>query len=54
MAEREYALTVTVQLAPEADPEKVAEALFEFLCADPTNLFPEIEVAFTYDWEAAE
>lgn len=43
-------ISIDVELAADADPDKVAEALFDFLIDPPDDLFPEIKVVL--DWQA--
>jgi hypothetical protein len=47
---RRINLFLTVTINDGADPEATAEGVFNFLAADPDDLFPQIEEVEDYDY----
>jgi hypothetical protein len=42
---------ITVQVDDDTNMNALAGAIFDFLAADPNNLFPKIETVENYDYQ---
>jgi hypothetical protein len=48
---RNISIMIDVAIEDSTDPEALAESVFDFLAADPEDLFPAIEAVNSYDYK---
>ena len=41
-----YTIAIDVEITDDADPDQLADDLFEYLMEDPEDLFPQITVVY--------
>lgn len=43
-------ITVDVTVDDDADPDVIAEEVFDYLCATPEGVLDRVDTVDTYDW----